>query len=202
MKVSYSLPASSGCVAVELYGWESEGQFWHGPTELAGGQTRRFDALDRACALCAWKTKSRSPDGLSLTLATTVRDLGDCALATIDVNRYCPGPASIVVAVPAHRRHLVRPEFAFELTAFVRFLEGPNTAGSELLIHDQIERVLANERRPSVVFALCSTDCSGDVSIAISEHIEQLATALVHWLRMRDSNGRRLSRLGPTLLVR
>jgi hypothetical protein len=179
-----------GYGAVELYGWESKGQFWHGPTELPAGQKRHFDALIPDGAFCTWRTKSRSPDGLCLALATSARDLDDCALATIDIDGFSTAPISIVVAIPAHRREVVRSEFAFELTAFVRFLQGPSSDGSELLVHDQIERVLANERRRSIVFALSSSCCNGDMSIPVSEHIEHLATELVHWLRARDSNRR------------
>jgi hypothetical protein len=47
--------------------------------------------------------------------------------------------------------------------------------------------VLANERHRSIVFALSSSCCNGDMSIPVSEHIEHLATELVHWLRARDS---------------
>jgi hypothetical protein len=85
--------AEPGFGAVELYGWESKGQFWHGPTELTTSQ-------------------------------------------------------------------------------------------------NQIERVLANERHRSIVFALSSSCCDGDMSIPVSEHIEHLATELVHWLRARDSKRR------------
>lgn len=195
-------PASTEDVAVELYGWESEGQFWYGPTGLTAARSLRFPALDPACAVCAWKTNERCLDGLSLPLSTTVRDLGDCAVAMVDVSGSCPGPAAIVVAVPQHRRHVMRPELAFEVTAFVRFLEGANTTGSELSIHDQIENVLANERQRSVVFGLCAKGCSGDASIPLSEHIEHLSTAVVDWIRRRDANSRRLSRTRPKLAAR
>ena len=178
-----------GRTAVDLHGWESEGRFWYGPTELRVGSRRSFEALDPACALCLWKTNSHSPDGLPLTLMTAVRDLGDCAIATIDVDRSCPGPLSILAAVPAHRRPSLRAEFAFELTAFAHFLGGPDTNGSELAIHDHIDQVLAAGRR-STVFALSTTACCADVSIALSRHIEQVAAGLIEWLSLRDSAGR------------
>ena len=185
---------------VDLYGWESEGRFWHGPTELRAGARRSLEALNPDCALCLWKTNSHSPDGLPLRMMTTVRDLGDCAIATIDVDRSCPGPVSIVAAVPAHRQPLLRPEFAFELTAFAHFLGGPHANGAELAIHDHIDHVLASGGR-SIVFALCTTACCEDVSIPLSRHIEQVATGLIEWLSLRDGSGRESTRRRPRTLA-
>ncbi len=173
--------------AAELYGWECKEQFWYGPTQLEAARSRRITALDPSWAVCSWRKSSRSADALALTLSTTVRDLRDCAVATVDVNRLCAGPAAIVVAVSEHRLGSLRPDFAFELTAFARFLEGPNAAGSELMIHDHIERIIADARRRAVVFAFCSFCCSGDSGITVSTYIEQLAGGLIDWVRLRDS---------------
>ncbi len=175
--------------AADLYGWEREGQFWHGPTELRPSSRRRPETLDPAHALCAWTTHSRLPDGLSVELFTSARDLGDCALATIDLDSVGPGPAAVVAAIPIHRASRVRPEFAFELAAFARFLEGPEPTGSELTIHEQVEQILGSPRRHSTIFALSLAPQPCDVAISVSEHIEQVSISLLRWLEQRDQNG-------------
>jgi hypothetical protein len=66
------------------------------------------------------------------------RTVGDAGLAVIDLEGSPGGPLEVTLVVPAHRRTRVRRDFAFEFAAFLRFLEGPESSGSELAIHDYI----------------------------------------------------------------
>ncbi len=122
-----------------------------------------------------------------MPLSTTVRDLGDCALATIDTDGVNPGPLAILAVIPAHRRASMRAEFAFELTAFFRFFQGPCPTGSEVAIHDHVQQVLEADREQSLVFALCSLECTGDLGIAVSECIEPLSISILQWVLNRDA---------------
>ena len=173
-----------------LYGWEADGEYWHGPTELTGNRKRAVEALDASRALCILKTKCR-PYGVPMVLTTTVRDVGDCALATIDTDTDEAGLLAVLTVVPANRRSTIRTDFAFEWTAFIRFLEHLCSAGSELALHDHVQQVLDTEKHESIVFALCSPACDGDLSIAVSEYIERVSVAILQWKLTRDSSAAR-----------
>jgi hypothetical protein len=173
-----------------LYGWECSGQLWHGPTELPGQPIRRSADLDPSRGWGVWKTKRQLTHGLPVVLITTARDLTDCAMATIDTDYVHSGPASILAAVGAQRRSSVRSEFAFALTAFASFLEGPCSTGSELAVHEHIQQALDTDTHRSIVIALCARECMGDLGIAVSQHIEETAILMLRWAATRDSRQR------------
>lgn len=181
------MPQNRGS-SIALYGWESAGEYWHGPTEWDPADPNLGpEVLDPARGFCSWKRNCPVTDRLQMALATTVRDLGDCALATIDTDGVDPGPLTILAVIPAHRRTVVRAEFAFELTAFFRFFQGPCPTGSEVVMHDHIHQVLDADREISLVFALCSPECTGDLGIAVSEYIEPVSLSILQWLSNRDA---------------
>jgi hypothetical protein len=82
----------------------------------------------------------------------------------------------------------LRPEFAFEFLAFLRFLEGAENLGSELIIHDQIEGVLreADESRTRV-FSIETRFVDPELHSILSGHLGKLIMSMVAWMLEKDS---------------
>ena len=113
---------------VHLYGWDSQNEIWHGPTEFGGENApdkRLLRALRSAASngSNAWYgpvhcCASGEPMARFFVL---VHDLCDSSIALIYCNDSKAGPAEILAVVPANRRSHLRDEFAFEFVAFARF---------------------------------------------------------------------------------
>jgi len=95
----------------------------------------------------------------------------------------------VTLVVPAHRRARVRKDFAFEFAAFLRFLEGPESSGSELAIHDYIHRVLSETAAATtLVFSIEARFVESDVQILIAEQVERLAISMIAWMTEKDAS--------------
>jgi len=93
----------------------------------------------------------------------------------------------VTLAVPAHRRARIRKDFAFEFAAFLRFLEGPASSGSELAIHDYIDRVLSeNDSGTSLIFSVETCFVETEVQILIAQQVERLAISMIVWMTEKD----------------
>ncbi len=169
---------------VHVYGWEYDGAYWHGPTPVNGKGAASAN-LDPNTAFCSWNSRRRLPGEPDMTVHTIVRDIGDCGLATMDIDTCERGPAAVMAVLPQTRRASLRGEFAFEFTGFLRFLEGPVSTGAELEIHDSIVRILEEEKENSVVFVMGMVPCASATSVVVSEQAEKLATSIVRWLEQR-----------------
>jgi len=124
---------------------------------------------------------------LMLNFCASIHDLGDAGLAVIDMDGSPGGPLQIILVVPAQRLPRVRPDRAFEFVPFVRFLEGPETVGSELAIHDYIQNVLARVAEPkTLVFSLESRHVLPEYHIVLSEQAERLAMSMIAWTAEKD----------------
>jgi hypothetical protein len=167
-----------------LYGWDAENQFWYGPAQLARRSTGT-SWLTRQILRCPAAFHGSAPcehrDGSTSNFLITAHDVGDCALATIDLAGAGAGPLEVLAAVPHHRLSHLRPDFAFELTAFARFYGSRTQTGAELAIHDAIEATLATDRSSDIVFSIGAHHLDGDIALALSPVIESLAVALVAW---------------------
>jgi len=183
--------ASGPPPVIELHGWDARTRSWHGPDELAYNLASCGSVLTQLRSLPgSWygHLRSRRWSGLTLSFCASIHDLGDAALAVIDMEGSPGGPLQIVLAVPAQRQPLVRPELAFEFVSFVRFLEGAETVGSELAIHDYIQRVLEESAEPrTLVFSIESRHVHPECHIPLSEQAERLAICMIAWMAEKDA---------------
>src|ERR1051326_1446928 len=134
---------------IELHSWDADALAWCEPHELAYRPAicrHLVRKLRETHGSWHGALRSNVPGEASWRFRASCYDLRDAALATIDLEGSPGGPLEIVLVLPAARRHHARPELAFEFSAFVRFLEGPTASGSELAIHDHLERVLQQAR--------------------------------------------------------
>jgi hypothetical protein len=115
-----------------------------------------------------------------------VHDLSDCGLAMAYCDESKMGPAELLVVIPPERRVHLRPEFAFELLAFARFL-ATIEAGAELQIHEVIEAAIkAAGASETVVFSISSGIWPHDLEPVVSRCVEKLAVAMCRWMELRS----------------
>jgi len=176
---------------VSLHGWDSRGQVWHGPDELAYTLSGSRQILRRLRPLASsWHGRlcAQMRGQLTLSFCVSIHDLGDAGLAIIDLEGSPGGPLEVTLVVPAHRRARVRKDFAFEFAAFLRFLEGPESSGSELAIHDYIHRVLRETGAgTTLVFSIETRFLESEVQILIAEQVERLAMSMIAWMTGKDA---------------
>lgn len=174
---------------IQLYGWDSRNEVWHGPTEIgscAAPDRRLLHALRSAASIgskswygpvscCA----SREPTARFFVL---VHDISDAAVVLIYCHESKAGPAEILAVVPANRRPHLRDEFAFEFLAFARLL-GTIGAGAELQVHDAIAAALADQHdSEDLVFSISSVMWPGELDHALSRCVDKIAVTLCRWL--------------------
>jgi hypothetical protein len=176
---------------IALHGWDSRDQVWHGPDELAYALCGSREILRKLRPLASsWhgKLHAQMPGQLSLNFCASIHDLGDAGLAIIDLEGSPGGPLEVTLVVPAHRRARVRTDFAFEFAAFLRFLEGLESSGSELAIHDYIQRVLSETgAATTLVFSIETRFLESEVQILIAEQVERLAMSMIAWMTEKDA---------------
>lgn len=175
---------------VNLHGWDSQAESWHGPIPLAPVRRGARLALAKVrTARSAFQGKLRcSVPGLPcIEFYTTVYDLRDAGLAIVHSDGADGGPVGIVAVIPQNRRRLLREDFAFELMTLISFLGSPVNSGAELAIHDYIEEVLRTKPSVTQVFAVETAEVSSDVGIVLSAHFENLAAAMLDWMAARES---------------
>jgi hypothetical protein len=177
---------------IALHGWDSREHVWHGPDELSNAPIGSRDILRKLRPLASsWhgKLHTQMSGRLSLDFCASVHDLGDSGLATIDLEGSPGGPLEVTLVVPAHRRALVRKDFPFEFAAFLRFLEGPESSGSELAIHDYVHRVLSEvTAATTLVFSIETRFLEREVQILIAEQVERLALSMIAWMNEKDDS--------------
>jgi hypothetical protein len=165
---------------------------WHGPDELAYALSSVREILRKLRPLASsWhgRLHAQMAGQLSLNFCASIHDLGDAGLAIIDLEGSPGGPLEVTLVVPAHRRTRVRKDFAFEFAAFLRFLEGPESSGSELAIHDYIHRVLSETgSATTLVFSIETRFLEREVQILIAEQVERLAISMIAWMNEKDAS--------------
>jgi hypothetical protein len=177
---------------VALHGWDSRGQVWHGPDELAyalNGSKEILRKLRTSAGSWHGRLHAQMAGQLALDFCASIYDLGDAGVASIDLESAPGGPLEVTLVVPAHRRARVRKDFAFEFAAFLRFLEGPESSGSELAIHDYIHRVLSETgSATTLVFSIETRFLESEVQILIAEQVERLAISMIAWMTEKDAS--------------
>jgi|SRR5271157_4457484 len=184
-----------GAKRIDLYGWDSRTESWHGPNELSCDSPpdkRLLQAL-RATPGRSWygTVQCRTPGEPAARFFALVHDLSDCAIASIYCDESKAGPAEILAAIPAGRRSRLRDDFAFEFLAFARFL-GSISAGAELQVHDAIASAIADQRESKAfVFSISSGLWPSDLDHVLSRCVEKVAVTLCQWLDRSSASGRR-----------
>src|SRR5262249_25695031 len=116
--------SSNGCSAssagaIQLYGWDSRSETWHGPNELSRSAVPSKRLLDvlRASPARSWYGPlncCRVAGEMPTRFFALVHDLSDCAIAMIYCGESKAGPAEILAVVPPAGGAPLREEFAFE----------------------------------------------------------------------------------------
>jgi hypothetical protein len=174
---------------IQLYGWDSQNEIWHGPTELSccSMPDKRLLQILRsvhANGINSWygRITSCSAGEPTSRFFVIVQKLPDAAVALIYCNDSKAGPAEILAVLPANRRLHLRDEFAFEFLAFAHFLGAVN-AEAELQLHDAIASALADRHDfDDLVFSISSVIWPGDLDSALSCCVEKVAVTICHWL--------------------
>ena len=178
---------------IELHGWDSRNQAWSGPDELSyslKGGRRILDGLREGGGCWHGELRVKAPQVPPLTFYAQVYDLGDGCVATLDMEGSPGGPLEVVLVIPAERRSMVRPEMAFEFAAYLRFLEGPVSRGSEMAIFDRVERTLREtDARTTIVFSMETRFAGPEVHILTAQACERLAMAMVAWAGEKHAAG-------------
>lgn len=176
---------------IAVHGWDWRGQVWHGPDELACALRGSREILRKLRPLTSsWhgRIRARIPGQLPLNFCASIHDLGDAGLATIDLEGSPGGPLELTLVVPAHRRTRIRKDFAFEFASCLRFLEGPESSGSELAIYAYIDRVLSETAAStSLVFSVETCFVEREAQILIAEQVERLAIGMIAWMTEKDA---------------
>ncbi len=171
---------------VQLYGWDSMSQSWHGPNELClphAGTQRLLEALRSAPGKSWYGPIQCSSSGhRHARFFALVHALQDCGVAMLYCDESKAGPAEIVIVIPAERRGRMREEFAFEFVAFASFL-GCLGAGADLAVHDRITAALGETgESDSLVFSISSGLWESDLDHVLSRCVEKIAVAMLNWL--------------------
>jgi len=172
--------------SIQLCGWDSRSETWHGPNELGPyihPDGRLLQAL-RSVPGQSWfgPVTCRIPGEPAARFFVLVHDLSDCAMALVYCDESKAGPAEILAVIPADRHSQLREEFAFEFLAFARFLGSVN-ARAELLVHDAIASALADgHETKTFVFSISSGLWPSDLDPVLSRCVEKVAATLCQWL--------------------
>ena len=170
---------------IHLYGWNDQGGFWHGPTEIEPalhGTGSILRKLKNAPGTFHGKLRCSVPGLPSMDFQTTVYDLTDAGLAMVHLDGFPHAPIGVVAVIPAERRRHLRPEFAFGFVSFLSFLGAAASPDSELAIHDYLESVLRTDTASALVFTVEGPQLDSDTSIVTSAFFENLAVAMLQWL--------------------
>jgi hypothetical protein len=171
---------------IELYSWDSRSRAWSGPDEIAyslKGSRRILDRLREGNGSWRGELRPQSAGLPALPLWAHIRDLGDVCLGTLDLEGNRGGLIEAVLVIPPERRPQLRAELAFEFTAFLRFLEGPVSHGSELAFHDGLERLLKEAASgATIVISVETRFTEPDEHLLIALACERLSMSMVAWV--------------------
>ena len=176
---------------VELHGWDSLAGAWYGPTELTftlRGCGRILSQLRELPGSWYGKLRLEAPEEPPLNFQVSIHDLWDAGLALLDIGGSPGGPLEVVLVIPAQRRARLRPDMAFEFVAFLGFLRGLEMPGSEMAIHEYIQRVVGEaDRRSTLVFSIETRFVVPESRMSISQQAERLAMSMIAWMAEKDA---------------
>ena len=194
---------------IHLYGWNDQGGFWHGPTEIApasNGTGSILRKLKNAPGTFHGKLRCTVRGLPGVDFHTTVYDLTDAGLAMVHLDGDLHAPIGVVAVIPAQRRRRLRPEFAFGFVSFLSFLGAAASPDSELAIHDYLETILKTDTASALVFTVEGAQLDSDTSIVTSAYFENLAIAMLEWLNTKhaepEADDDDISEMCPATAVR
>jgi hypothetical protein len=194
---------------IHLYGWNDQGGFWHGPTEIApasNGTGSILRKLKNAPGTFHGKLRCTVRGLPGVDFHTTVYDLTDAGLAMVHLDGDLHAPIGVVAVIPAERRRHLRPEFAFGFVSFLSFLGAAASPDSELAIHDYLETILKTDTASALVFTVEGAQLDSDTSIVTSAYFENLAIAMLEWLNTKhaepEADDDDISEMCPATAVR
>ena len=170
---------------IHLYGWNDQGGFWHGPTEIApvlNGAGSILQRLRNASGTFHGKLRGSVHGIPGVAFQTTVYDLTDAGLAMVNLDGV---PIGVVAVIPAQRRGHLRSEFAFGFVSFLSFLGAMASPDSELAMYDYVENVLRTDTSSALIFTVERARLDPDTSIVTSAFFENLSKAMLQWLCMK-----------------
>ena len=170
---------------IHLYGWNDQGGFWHGPTEIApvlNGAGSILRKLRNASGTFHGKLRGNVRGIPGVAFQTTVYDLTDAGLAMVNLDGV---PIGVVAVIPAQRRDHLRSEFAFGFVSFLSFLGAMASPDSELAMYDYVENVLRTDTSSALIFTVERSRLDPDTSIVTSAFFENLSKAMLQWLCMK-----------------
>jgi len=170
---------------IHLYGWNDQGGFWHGPTEIApvlNGAGSILRKLRNASGTFHGKLRGNVRGIPGVAFQTTVYDLTDAGLAMVNLDGV---PIGVVAVIPAQRRGNLRSEFAFGFVSFLSFLGAMASPDSELAMYDYVENVLRTDTSSALIFTVERSRLDPDTSIVTSAFFENLSKAMLQWLCMK-----------------
>ncbi len=175
---------------INLHGWDSSAQDWHGPDELTfslAGCANIVRKLRQLPGSWYGTLQEECAGELPVKFAASIQDLGDAGLGIVDLDGSPRGPAHIVLVVPSQRRVKLRPEFAFEFTSYAKFLSGAEAAGWELAIHNYIEKVLAGPADSgTAVFSIETPHAAPELKLHFAQSAGKLAMSMIASMADRD----------------
>jgi hypothetical protein len=194
---------------IHLYGWNDQGGFWHGPTEIApasNGPGSILRKLRNAPGTFHGKLRCTVRGLPAVDFQTTVYDLTDAGLAMVHLDGDLHAPIGVVAVIPEERRRHLRPEFAFGFVSFLSFLGAAASPDSELAIHDYLETILKTDTASALVFTVEGAQLDSDTSIVTSAYFENLAIAMLEWLSPKhaepEADDDDISEVCPAMAVR
>ena len=178
---------------IELHGWDAQARAWHGPDEMAFSLRGCRDLLHKLQEVPgSWygRLRAHAPGEMPLHIRASVHDLGDAGLAVLYIEGSPGGPMEIILVVPAQRRAKLRQDLAFEFVSFLRFVEGPESLGVEIAVHDYVERVLHEGGDPAtLIFTVETLSITPDAHLPLSQQAEKLAASMIAWMAAKDGHG-------------
>lgn len=170
---------------VQLFGWDSRTESWHGPTPLAfsSGASRGLLQALQATPGRSWygPVNSGVPGEAPTRFFSLIHCLCDCAVALIYCHDSRTGPVEIVAVIPPELRARLRPDFAFEFVAFARFL-GALDEGGALTVHDLMEAAIrGSQSAEALVFSISTGLWTSDLDHVLSCCVEKVASSMLEW---------------------
>jgi hypothetical protein len=173
-----------------LHGWDSTGQFWHGPTEIAAAPGRAAAILQKLSATRQTfhgKIRCCVRGCPSMDFQAAVYDLTDSGLAIVHSVGGPGRPIGALAVIPSQRRPRIRDEFAFGFVSFLSFLGGLVSPESDLAIHDYVDEALRSAPSRSLAFSVERADPCTDVGVVLSACLEKLSIAMLYWLSSKEA---------------
>lgn len=163
--------------AISLYGWDPLSE-WFGPEEICVQPTTQL--LRRFRHRSGWYAGTvRCSSPVSPDVFVTARDLGDVAVATMDLPNM-PAPVQLLGVLPAVRRSSLRAEFAFHFTSYAALLNAlPGSA--EAAVYDGIEAALAQQENGNIAFSIQPETFPCELAIDMAHAIECLCGSILRW---------------------